>query len=102
MIHFWQTTTSARLASHSTNSQVTSLTFNPHAREVMSTHGFPDHQMAIWSYPDLHKVAEITQAHDTRILHSSLSPDGCIVATASSDENLKFWSVRRGVARAMS
>lgn len=42
-------------------------------------------------------------AHDARVLHTSLSPDGQTVATCAADENLKFWKVfenrkRPGVA----
>jgi len=55
----------------------------------MSSHGFPDNQLSVWSYPTLSKIADINQAHDTRVLFSTLSPDGCTLATASSDENLK-------------
>ena len=89
-LHFWNTTTSARLNSLTTNSQVTSIVWNPHAKEVLSSHGFPDNQLSVWSYPTLGKIADINQAHDTRVLFSALSPDGCTVATASSDENLKY------------
>ena len=32
-------------------------------------------------------------AHESRVLHSTLSPDGQVLATAASDENLKFWRV---------
>ncbi|KAK4054488.1 WD repeat-containing protein slp1 [Microbotryomycetes sp. JL201] len=92
-IHFWNTTTSARLNSLITSSQVTSLVWSPHSKEILSSHGIPDHQLTIWSYPSLTKVVDISQAHDTRILHSCLSPDGSTIATASSDENLKFWKV---------
>jgi cell division cycle protein 20 (cofactor of APC complex) len=84
---------------------VTSLVFNPHGKELLSSHGFPDNQLSIWSYPSLGKIVEIPQAHETRVLHSALSPDGCTVATASSDENLKFWKVferRKGVASTSS
>ncbi|KAK4056684.1 WD repeat-containing protein slp1 [Microbotryomycetes sp. JL221] len=92
-IHFWNTTTSARLNSLITSSQVTSLVWSPHSKEILSSHGIPDHQLTIWSYPALTKIVDIPQAHDTRILHSCLSPDGSTIATASSDENLKFWKV---------
>lgn len=85
-IHFWQTTTGARLNSLKTDSQVTSLNFSPHARELVSTHGFPENQLSIWAYPGLTKVADVKQAHETRVLHSALGPDGCTLATASSDE----------------
>ncbi|SGY24007.1 BQ5605_C019g09002 [Microbotryum silenes-dioicae] len=101
-IHFWNTASGARLNSLVTPSQVTSLVFSPHSREIMSSHGIPDHQLSIWAYPSLTKVSDIPQAHETRILHSCLSPDGTTVATASSDENLKFWKVfdvRRGVGK---
>lgn len=90
---FWNTTTSARLNSLVTPSQVTSLIFNPHSREILSSHGFPDNQLSIWTYPTLNKVIDITQAHEFRVLHSCISPDGTTVATVASDENLKFWKV---------
>jgi cell division cycle protein 20 (cofactor of APC complex) len=76
-----------------TPSQVTSLIFNPHSREILSSHGLPDNQLSIWSFPTLTKIIDIPSAHETRILHSCISPDGTTVATASSDENLKFWKV---------
>ncbi|BGP40386.1 WD repeat-containing protein slp1 [Rhodotorula kratochvilovae] len=92
-IHFWNTTQGARLNSLVTTSQVTSLAWNPHGKELLSTHGVPDHHLALWSYPSLTKIADIPHAHRTRILHSCTSPDGTTVATASSDEDLKFWKV---------
>ncbi|GAA5854443.1 hypothetical protein JCM8547_001824 [Rhodosporidiobolus lusitaniae] len=92
-IHFWNTTQSARLNSLVTPSQVTSLVWNPHGKELLSSHGVPDHHLSLWSYPSLGKVVDIPHAHQARILHSALSPDGTTVATASSDEDLKFWKV---------
>ncbi|GAA5942185.1 WD40 repeat domain-containing protein [Sporobolomyces koalae] len=92
-IHFWNTTQSARLNSLVTPSQVTSLRWNPHAKELLSSHGVPDHHLSLWSYPSLEKIVDIPHAHQTRILHSCVSPDGTTVATASSDEDLKFWKV---------
>lgn len=93
MVHFWNVNTSSRLQSLTTKSQVTSIIFNPYAREFLTTHGLPDMHFSIYTFPNFHLVADIPKAHDTRILHSALSPDGCIVVTASSDENLKFWRV---------
>jgi cell division cycle protein 20 (cofactor of APC complex) len=40
----------------------------------------------------LNKIIDIP-AHDQRILHSSLSPDGQTLATAAADECLKFWKI---------
>lgn len=91
-IHFWNTTTGARTNSIDTGSQVTSLRWSNHYREIVSSSGFPDNSLSIWSYPTLVRNVEIP-AHETRVLHSSLSPDGQILCTAAADESLKFWKV---------
>ena len=80
-IHFWNTTTGARTNSIDTGSQVTSLRWSNHYREIVSSSGFPDNSLSIWSYPTLVRNVEIP-AHETRVLHSCLSPDGQILATA--------------------
>jgi len=80
-IHFWNTTTGARVNSIDTGSQVTSLRWSPHHKEIVSTSGFPDNSISIWSYPTLVRNVEIP-AHETRVLHSCLSPDGQMLATA--------------------
>jgi cell division cycle protein 20 (cofactor of APC complex) len=90
-IHFWNTTTGARVNSIDTGSQVTSLRWSPHYREIVSTSGFPDNSLSIWSYPTLVRNVEIP-AHETRVLHSCLSPDGQMLATAGKFSNfLVFW-----------
>lgn len=107
-IHFWNTTTGARTNSIDTGSQVTSLRWSNHYRELVSSSGFPDNSLSIWSYPSLVRNIEIP-AHETRVLHSSLSPDGQMLATAgkftenvhssdtnlrsAADESLKFWKI---------
>lgn len=74
-IHFWNTTTGARINSIDTGSQVTSLRWSNHYKEIVSSSGFPDNSLSIWSYPTLVRNVEIP-AHETRVLHSCLSPDG--------------------------
>lgn len=107
-IHFWNTTTGARTNSIDTGSQVTSLQWSKHYREIVSSSGFPDNSLSIWSYPTLVRNIEIP-AHETRVLHSCLSPDGQMLATAgefvfcnlmicanghvAADESLKFWKL---------
>jgi cell division cycle protein 20 (cofactor of APC complex) len=66
--------------------------WSPHAKEILSTHGYPDNNLSVWSYPALTKIYDVP-AHDTRVLASALSPDGCTVATGAGDENLKFWKI---------
>ncbi|KAJ1939571.1 WD repeat-containing protein slp1 [Linderina macrospora] len=89
-VHFWNTVTTARLNSIDTGSQVTSIQWSKEYRELVTSHGFPHNHLSIWSYPSLSKVVDIP-AHDTRVLHTALSPDGQTLATTSSDESLKFW-----------
>lgn len=93
-IHFFSSTSGSRLSTTQCTSQVTSLTWSPTHREIVSTHGFPDNQISVHSYTQntLTKIIDIP-AHDSRVLHASLSPDGTTLATTSSDENLKFWKV---------
>ncbi|KAH7320188.1 WD40-repeat-containing domain protein [Stachybotrys elegans] len=91
-IHFWNTTSGARVNSIDTGSQVTSLRWSPHYREIVSSSGFPDNSLSIWSYPTLVRNVEIP-AHESRVLHSCLSPDGQMLATAAADESLKFWKI---------
>ncbi|KAK9480282.1 WD40-repeat-containing domain protein [Lipomyces japonicus] len=91
-IHFWNGTTGARLNSIDTGSQVTSIQWSTTYKEFVSSHGYPDNNLTIWSYPTLVKNGEIL-GHDSRILSSALSPDGTTLATVASDENLKFWKI---------
>lgn len=111
-IHFWNTTSGARVNSIDTGSQVTSLRWSPHHREIVSSSGFPDNSLTIWSYPTLVRNIDIP-AHESRVLHSCLSPDGQMLATAgrssppllgavaepmltcslAADESLKFWKL---------
>lgn len=58
----------------------------------MSSHGFPDNNLSVYSFPSLSKVTDI-KAHESRVLHTAISPDGQTVATVASDENLKFWKL---------
>ena len=88
-IHFWNTTTGARTNSIDTGSQVTSLRWSNHYKEIVSSSGFPDNSLSIWNYPTLVRNVEIP-AHETRVLHSCLSPDGQMLATAGESQMLSF------------
>ncbi|KAL2110353.1 hypothetical protein VUR80DRAFT_1273 [Thermomyces stellatus] len=100
-IHFWNSTSGARVNSIDTGSQVTSLRWSPHYKEIVSSSGFPDNSLSIWSYPTLVRTVEIP-AHESRVLHSCLSPDGQMLATAAADESLKFWKLFEKKAGATS
>lgn len=95
-IHFWNSNTGARINTIETDSQVSSLKWgysNGIGKEIVSTHGFPNNEISIYSYPSLQKTGVIIDAHESRILNSQLSPNNTILATIAADENLKFWKL---------
>ncbi|KAG6909445.1 hypothetical protein DXG01_000430 [Tephrocybe rancida] len=95
-INIWNSTTGARLHSLKTPSQITSLLWAPHKKEILSTHGFPTNALMVHAYPSMERVAEIRDAHDARVLFSAVGPGGDVVCTGAGDENLKFWRVWEG------
>jgi cell division cycle protein 20 (cofactor of APC complex) len=91
-ILFWNVNSGNSVGSIDTGSQVTRLHWSKEYKEILSTHGFPDNLVTLWTYPNLQKVIDFG-GHSERVLHSAMSPDGVTVATAASDECLKFWTV---------
>eukprot|EP00850_Spirogloea_muscicola_P013187 SM000088S23728 [mRNA] locus=s88:331340:333659:- [translate_table: standard] len=91
-IKFWNTHTGALVSSIDTNSQVCSLLWSQHEREILSSHGFSQNQLCLWRYPSMTKAAELT-GHTARVLHLAQSPDGLTVLSAAADETLRFWKV---------
>ncbi len=71
-----------------TGSQVCSLLWSPHEKEILSSHGFSQNQLCLWNYPSMTKVKELT-GHTSRVLHMAMSPDGSSVCSAAADETLR-------------
>ena len=77
------------------SSQVCTLAWSPLAPgEILSTHGFSEHNLVLWSYPT-GKCLGSLDGHSQRVLFQALGPDGSTVVTGSGDETLRFWSVFR-------
>ena len=55
-ICFWNSTTGALLQEIDTNSQVCSLLWSKHEKELLSSHGFTQNQLTLWKYPSMVKV----------------------------------------------
>jgi cell division cycle 20, cofactor of APC complex len=91
-LRFWNTTTGTCVNSVDTNSQVSSIVFSPHEKELVTGHGFSQNQLTVWKYPTLVRMAEL-KGHSSRVLHMALSPDGQTVVSAAADETLRFWKV---------
>lgn len=91
-IRFWNTSTGACLNMVDTHSQVCSLVWSKHSKELVSSHGFSQNQLVVWKYPTMTRIAELT-GHTSRVLHTALSPDGTTVVSAAGDETLRFWKI---------
>ncbi len=89
-VHFWNSTTGSKISSLDTGSQVTSIVWSTEYKEFLTSHGFPNNHLSLWSYPSLNKITDLP-GHESRVLHTAISPDGQTVASVASDENLKFW-----------
>jgi len=94
-IRFWNTRSTSSydpIKTIQASSQVCAMTWSPLANDLISTHGFSEHQVMRWSYPALQNTA-IMMGHQQRVLHLCVSPDGRTVVTGSPDETLRFWKV---------
>uniref|UniRef100_A0A2I3GBG4 CDC20/Fizzy WD40 domain-containing protein n=1 Tax=Nomascus leucogenys TaxID=61853 RepID=A0A2I3GBG4_NOMLE len=80
----------ARLSAMDALSQVCSILWSPHYKELISGHGFAQNQLVIWKYPTMAKVAEL-KSHTSRVLSLTMCPDGATVASAAADETLRLW-----------
>ena len=98
-IKIWNTSTGNCDVSVDTGSQVCSLAFNPHAQELLSSHGYSENQLSMWKFPTMSKLKDLS-GHSARVLHLTVSPDGMTVCSAAADETLRLWKVFGGAVPA--
>lgn len=91
-IKFWNSSSGAMLNSIDTGSQVCSVVWSKHNRELCSSHGYSENQLILWKYPTMTKIKELT-GHTSRVLNMEMSPDGGTVVSAAADETLRFWNI---------
>ncbi len=76
-------------------SQVCTLAWSPFSyNEILSTHGFSEHNLTLWSYPTGECLGSY-DGHNQRVLYQAVGPDGSTVVTGSGDETLRFWNIFR-------
>lgn len=75
-----------------TGSQITGLLWSETHHELLSSHGPDKSQLTLWrSFPTrLVRLCELVD-HSGRVIGVARSPDGQTVASACSDERLRFW-----------
>ena len=66
-------------------SQVCSLLWSRHSRELVTSHGFTDFQLSVWKYPSLVRIADL-KGHESRVLYTALSPDGKTVCVLQAGQ----------------
>lgn len=91
-IKLWNVSNGCLINNIDAGSQVCSLLWNPHERELLSSHGFSQNQLSLWSYPSMNKIKDF-HGHTSRVLHMAISPDGQTVCSGSADETLRFWKI---------
>ena len=91
-IKFWNSSSGVMLNTIDTGSQVCSLLWSKHHRELCSSHGYSENQLILWKYPSMTKIKELT-GHTARVLNMDMSPDGASVVSAGADETLRFWNL---------
>lgn len=91
-IRFWNSHSGKMVNSVDTGSQVCNLLFSKNVNELISTHGYTENQVNVWSYPQMKKLTTLT-GHTYRVLYLAMSPDGKTIVTGAGDETLRFWSM---------
>jgi cell division cycle protein 20 (cofactor of APC complex) len=91
-IKFWNSASGVLLNSVDTGSQVCSIVWSKHQRELCSSHGYSENQLILWNYPTMTKMKELT-GHTARVLNMDISPDGTSIVSAGADETLRFWNI---------
>uniref|UniRef100_A0A2K5S7H5 CDC20/Fizzy WD40 domain-containing protein n=1 Tax=Cebus imitator TaxID=2715852 RepID=A0A2K5S7H5_CEBIM len=87
-ICIWNVCSGACLSAVDAHSQVCSILWSPHYKELISGHSFSQNQLVIWKYPTM---AKVMKGHTSLVLSLTMCLDGATVASAAGDETLRLW-----------
>lgn len=76
----------------SVNSQVCTINYLNKYKEIVTGHGFQENDLKLWKSSEM-KVISSFGVHDSRVLHTAVSPDECTIVSLGADESLKFWKI---------
>eukprot|EP00117_Sycon_ciliatum_P032649 scpid56579/ scgid25272/ Fizzy-related protein homolog; Cdh1/Hct1 homolog len=91
-IRFWNALTGAELSCVKTGSQVCNILFSTTSNELVSSHGYSQNFIRVWTFPHMQELARLS-GHTYRVLYMALSPDAESIVTGAGDETLRFWKV---------
>lgn len=89
-IRLWNVNTGVCNKAVDTKSQVCMLKWSSHYKELLSSHGYAQYQLTLWSFPSMAWIKDL-HGHTARVLYLTVSPDGQTVCSAAADETLRLW-----------
>nr|XP_032837352.1 cell division cycle protein 20 homolog [Petromyzon marinus] len=91
-IRLWNVNTGICFKAVDAVSQVCSVLWSSEHKELLSAHGYPRNQLALWAYPEMVPIAKLLG----RVLQVAASPDGSSVMSLGADESLRLWRCFQG------
>lgn len=91
-LKFWNVDNGRCIKSIETCSQISSVIWAKHGKELITSHGYTKNQLIVWDYSSLTKIAELI-GHKSRVLNMTQSPDGSRICSGDANEILLFWNI---------
>ncbi|XP_029019347.1 cell division cycle protein 20 homolog B-like isoform X2 [Betta splendens] len=91
-LRVWDSQTGTCVTSVHTDSQICSLRWAERKEWLVTAHGLPHHQVALWDFPSLDTSHRLT-GHCQRVLHVALNPDETQIFSAGADQRLHIWDL---------
>ena len=92
-IRMWDVLDTKEIKKIETDSQVCTLTYLTKYKEIITSHGFQQNDLKLWKASGGIKLIKSFGSHDSRVLHTAISPDETSIASLGADESLKFWII---------
>lgn len=92
-LRVWDVISGKEVKRVETDSQVCTLTYLSKYKEMVTSHGFQQNDLKLWKATGGIKMLKSFGSHESRVLHTAVSPDETTVVSLGADEALKFWKI---------